>query len=89
MKVFGYDTFEMLLEQTNIHRRDVNKKISVIGMGELRQVVGILFYMSVVSMPNMRLFWKKSMNNTAVSKVMTRDRFLEIVSALHMSNNHL
>jgi hypothetical protein len=26
MKVFCHNTFEMLLEQTNIHRRDVNKK---------------------------------------------------------------
>jgi hypothetical protein len=36
-------------------------------MGELRQAVGILMYMSVISMPNMRLFWKKSNNITAVS----------------------
>jgi hypothetical protein len=58
-------------------------------MGELRQVVGILMYMSVVSMPNIRMFWKKSTNINAVSSVMTRDRFLEIISSLHLSNNSL
>jgi hypothetical protein len=89
LEIFGQATFELLLEQTNIHRVDVNKKIIRISMGELRQAVGILMYMSVISMPNMRLFWKKSNNITAVSKVMTRDRFFEIVNCLHLSNNHL
>jgi hypothetical protein len=89
LEIFGQATFDLLLEQTNIHRLDVNKKIIRISMGELRQAVGILMYMSVISMPNMRLFWKKSNNITAVSKVMTRDRFFEIVNCLHLSNNHL
>jgi hypothetical protein len=55
----------------------------------MRQAVGILMYMSVVSLPNIRLFWKKSMNIAAVSKVMTRDRFEQILSVLHLANNHI
>jgi hypothetical protein len=31
--------------------------------------MGILMYMSVVSLPSMRLFWKKAMNISAISKV--------------------
>jgi hypothetical protein len=89
MKMFGKDTFNLLLEETNIHRLDVNKKIGYIRMEELRKTIGILMYMSVVSLPNIRLYWKKAMGITAVSKVMSRDRFEEIVSALHLSNNHL
>jgi hypothetical protein len=89
MKMFGKDTFNLLLEETNIHRLDVNKKIGYIRMEELRKTIGILMYMSVVSLPNIRLYWKKAMGITAVSKVMSRDRFEEIVSALHLSNNRL
>jgi hypothetical protein len=38
---------------------------------------------------HIRLYWKKTMGITAVSKVMSRDRFEKIVSALHLSNNRL
>jgi hypothetical protein len=47
----------------------LSKKISVITMVELRQVMGILMYMSVVSLPNTRMFWQKTMGITAVSRV--------------------
>jgi hypothetical protein len=47
----------------------LSKKIGVITMVELRQVMGILMYMSVVSLPNTRMFWQKTMGITAVSRV--------------------
>ena len=89
MKMFGKETFEMLLEETNIYRVTKKSTVSLITMAELRKVVGILMYISVVRMPNMRMFWSKAMGITAVSNVMTRDRFEEIVNLLHMSNNLL
>jgi hypothetical protein len=58
-------------------------------MGDLRKAIGILMYMSVVNLPNLRLYWKKSMGISAVSKVMTRDRFEDIVKCLHLFNNRL
>jgi hypothetical protein len=60
-----------------------------VAMGELRQTVGILMYMSVVRLPDPQLFWKKAMSITAVSKVMTKERFNAIVSILQLSNNRL
>ena len=109
MNVFGQDTFEMLLEETNIYRVEKNKEkekikekenikekekkkykeIARITMNELRKTVGILMYISVVRMPNTRMFWSKTMGHTAVSSVMTRDRFEEVVKLLHISNNRL
>jgi hypothetical protein len=89
LEIFGQVTFDLLREQTNIHHVNVNQKFIRISMGELSQAVGILMYMYVISMPNIRLFWKKSNNITAVSKVMERDRFFEIINCLHLSNNHL
>jgi hypothetical protein len=47
--MFGKDTFQLLLKETNIHRLDVNKKIEFIKMEELRKVVGITMYVSVVT----------------------------------------
>ena len=58
-------------------------------MSELRKAIGIFMYMSVVSLPSTRHYWKKSMGITTVSKVMPRDRFDEIKKCLHLSNNLL
>ena len=44
-------------------------------------------YISVVRMPNTRMFWNKAMGHTAFNAVLTRDRFEEIIKLLHMSNN--
>ena len=87
MKIFGQRTFEMLLEQTNFHRVNIKDSAARITMGELRKAVGILMYISVVRMPNTRMFWNKSMGHSAVNAVLTRDRFEEIIRLLHMSNN--
>ena len=89
MKIFGEQTFEMLLEQSNIHRVSSKDQAARITMGELRKAVGILMYISVVRMPNTRMFWNKSMGHTAVKTVLTRDRFEEIIRLLHMANNSL
>ncbi len=89
MKMFGKETFNLLLEQTNIYRTQINKKIAYIEMSELRKAIGIFMYMSVVSLPSTRHYWKKSMGITTVSKVMPRDRFDEIKKCLHLSNNLL
>ena len=89
MKIFGEKTFEMLLEQTNIHRVNIKDSAAKVTMVELRKAIGILMYMSVQRMPNTRMFWSKSMGHTAVNSVLTRDRFEEIIRLLHMSNNTL
>jgi Transposase IS4 len=93
MKMFGEKTFQMLLEQTNIHRRNlklqgkIQEKVDLVTMKELRQVVGILMYISVVRMPNTRMFWSKNMGHPAVNQVMPRERFENIIMLMHMSDN--
>jgi hypothetical protein len=69
IRMFGWDNLELLCSETNIQRVLEDKSIPIITMEEIRATIGILLYMSVVSMPNIRLFWKKSMNVPAVSKV--------------------
>lgn len=89
MKMFGTDNLKLLLEETNIFRAKEKKTMAVVTMDELRKAIGLLMYMSVVNLPNIHLYWKKIMQMTAVSKVMTRDRFKDIISVLHLSNNEL
>jgi hypothetical protein len=87
LELLGSKNLELLVEQSNIQRVAEKKKMAPITETEMRQFIGILMYTSVVTLPSTRLFWRKSMNISAVFKVMTRDRFDEIKSVIHLSNN--
>lgn len=93
VKLFGQNNFTLLTEQSNLFRAQAmirrNKNIPAFSEREIRQVLGILMYMSVVKMPNIRLYWKKSLRNSMVADVMSRDRFIEILAHLHLADNNL
>ena len=46
-------------------------------------------YMSVVSLPNIKHYWNRTLRIEAVAETMLRDRFLTINRLLHLSNNNL
>lgn len=91
MKLFGEENFVLLTEQTNLVRAkrmiDNNRPIPGISEDEIRQTIGILMYMSVVSLPNIQLYWRESLRIDMVASVMSRDRFRTIVSCMHLSDN--
>jgi hypothetical protein len=93
LKLFGCNNINLLTTQTNMVRVQAsisrNRPIPSITEKEIRQALGILMYMSVVAMPNLRLYWKSSLRNEMVAGVMTRDRFEQIVSCFHLSDNSL
>ena len=89
LKLFGTDNLHLLREQTNVQRASKGWFIPPIRLREIRETLGILMYMSVVRLPSIDLFWKKSMNITTVSRVMSQNRFRQIVSCLHLSNSAL
>ncbi len=78
---------ELLVEQSNIQRVAEKKKMAPITETEMRHFIGIPMYMSVVTLPSTRLFWRKSIDISAVFQVMIRDRFDEIKCVLHLFNN--
>jgi hypothetical protein len=69
VKMFGEDNLQLLLVESNIQRVNEKKQMAVITMTEMRKTIGILMYMSIVSLPNVHLYWRKSMGVTAVSQV--------------------
>ena len=91
LKLFGNNNLALLTEQTNIFRTQEmiqkNKNIPAVTEQEIRQIVGILLYMSVVSMPSLRLYWRRSLRNDMVANVMTRNRFQQVLGLLHLSDN--
>jgi hypothetical protein len=69
MKMFGEDNLELLLTETNIHRVGEKRQMAVVTMAELKRTIGILMYMSIVSLPNIHLYWRKNMGISPVSQV--------------------
>jgi hypothetical protein len=60
---------------------DVHYFIKLFGMNnfseqEIRQVIGILLYMSVVRLPSIKLYWRKSLRNSMVADVVPRRLFI-------------
>ena len=93
LEMMGSDNIDLITTQTNLKRTKLaiekNRPIPAITEREIRQWLGILMYMSVVSMPATHLHWNRSVRNKAVAGVMTRDRFREISSVIHLSDNDL
>ena len=64
-------------------------RIKSITNPEIRAVIGILFYMSVVHLPTRRMYWSQLTRQDSVADVMTINRFEEILSVLHANDNEL
>lgn len=93
LKMFGNNNIQLLTVQSNIQRAQEairkNRNIPPFTEREIRQSIGILMYMSIVSLPNIKQYWRLSLRNEMVAGVMTRDRFEQIVSFFHLSDNNL
>lgn len=55
---------------------------------EMDQLIGMLFYMGLVQMPNLRSYWESDMWFEPVASVMSRDRFLKLVTVIHFVDNN-
>ena len=62
LKMFGNNNVELLTVQSNIQRAkeviERNRNIPAFSETEVRQTLGILMYMSIVHLPNIRLYWR-------------------------------
>ena len=68
-------------------QKGINLEVST---DELRAFIGINFVMGYHKLPSLRSYWEignPSLTVNFIANVMTRDRFKEILSNLHFSNN--
>ncbi len=93
LEMMGEDNIQLLTTQSNIMRVQQgiqrNKTAPPITEKEIRQWMGIHMYASVISMPASRMHWSKELRNGLVPAAMSRDRFKEISSYIHLSDNAL
>ena len=77
--LFKANNFILLMEQTNMVRANLaiakNRPIPAFSDKEMRQVVGILMYMSVDSLSSLHLYWRSCLRIDMVASVMSKDLF--------------
>lgn len=79
---------ENILDQSNLYATQKYKNLNL-RENELLSFFGINFCMGYHKLPSYKHYWKgtKDLNVPAISEVMTRDRFVEIPSNIHVNNN--
>ncbi|CAF1651758.1 unnamed protein product, partial [Adineta ricciae] len=82
-KFFDEEILKLITDQTNIYGKGKKQKIE--------SFLGLIILMGINNLPNMKLYWSNDMvfQNTFISSIMSRNRFLQIFYNLHLANNSL
>ena len=86
---FDVEVFDLIVTQTNNYAAHKNKNLDMT-VEELKCFIGILLLSGYVQVPRRRMFWQQSedTHNSLVVAAMTRNRFDEIISCLHVADNN-
>lgn len=91
-QVFSYlftdDIVDLIRDETNLYsvQKDASKPINVSSQ-EIRQFIGIIFFMSIVHMPNVRMYWSEKYGYNHIREAMTLKRFELLRQTLHFNDN--
>lgn len=79
-----------LVTESNRYRLKENKtRVNPVTLEEMNIFIGINFYMSVVHLPNRRMYRSPKSRQAIVADVMPVNRYEEILSILHANDNDL
>ncbi|XP_064468999.1 piggyBac transposable element-derived protein 2-like, partial [Ornithodoros turicata] len=88
LKFVDYDLLEYLTFETNRYRVQQNRtRVLPVSLLDMRKFLGIVLYMSVVHLPSRRMYWSANTRIEDVARCMSRNRFEEILSLFHASDN--
>lgn len=78
----------MIVEQSQLYAQQ-NGRNFIIDVSELKAFIGIIIRMSLVKLPNIRLYWSTdpTFAQLQIASIMTRDRFEQILRNLHFTDN--
>ena len=71
----------------NNKRRTSFKRLKLVTVNEIKRTICIILYMGISKLPNQRIYWGSRPAVPIISKSMRRDRFEDILSILHFSDN--
>ena len=88
-KVVGWDDLVLLLKNESERYAQQNGRIFSTTTEEISAFMGVNFLMGINNLP-IREYWSTSegLGNSLIQKVMTRNRFMEILRNIHLSDNN-
>lgn len=89
-KLFDSDLLTYIVEQTNLYatQTDVASNFHI-DTNELEQFIGIILYMSLISVPGTRRYWNSKCGIPQVSNVMPLRRWEQIKRYIHFADNSM
>ncbi|KAL3201041.1 hypothetical protein MRX96_012874 [Rhipicephalus microplus] len=77
-----------ICEQSSLYSAQRNpNKVASMTVNDLEQFIGTLLTMSLMKLPQTRMYWSQRFRVSQVADTMTRDRWEEIKQSLHFSDN--
>ena len=85
---FDENLEDLIIHQSNLFalQNDINKPLNL-NREELQCWLGIVVYMSLVKIPSTKSYWRKELEQTFVTELMTRDKWHEIKKFIHFNDN--
>lgn len=82
------EILEKIVQETNLYaiQKEPNSTFST-SVTEVRNYMGILYFMSVIKYPNVRMYWSPKYGFAHIYNCMTLNRFEKLKSLLHFNNN--
>lgn len=88
-KFFDDEVIQLVLENSNKYALQKGKHSFLTAAGEMRIFLAILFTSGYAPLPRRKLYWDPTndVNNAAITNAMTRNRFEELMSNIHVADN--
>lgn len=85
---FTDDVADLVIEESNRYcTQKWPEKQRELSKTELNQYIGICTMMSVIHMPNLRMYWAPITGNDLIKETMSFNKFEQIKQLLHFNNN--
>lgn len=87
-RFFDMDFLSFICEQSSLYSAQRNpNKVTALTVNDLEQFMGIVFTMSIMKLPQTRMYWSDRFRISQVADTMTRDRWEEVKQSLHFNDN--
>ncbi|KAE8741011.1 hypothetical protein FOCC_FOCC013480 [Frankliniella occidentalis] len=87
MFYFDDDMLNHIVEQSNIYSMQKDGKPLELTVQELKTFLGLMIYMGICNLPNMRDYWSSEMRVPQIADCMAHKRFQKIRSHIHFADN--
>jgi len=86
-KYLGEDIFEDFAKYTNIYALQKNQNVKETNADEIKTLIGLHIAIGTFKLPKIRMYWDRSLAIHLFTENMSRDRFFQLRSNLHIVNN--